>query len=816
MTANLPERVDVVIVGGGAVGCSIAYHLTKIGITDVLLLERRQLTCGTTWHAAGLVGQLRATRNLTELAKYTSELFAGLEAETGQATGFRQNGSLALALHDERFEELKRGASMARNFGLEVEVVGPAEIRSRYPLLNLDGVVGGVFLPKDGQTNPIDTTLALAKGARMRGARIVEGVKVERILVENGRAVGVRTPLGEVRAGTVVIAAGMWSFWLARDIGVHLPLHAAEHFYIVTEPIEELPRDLPVLRVPDECAYVKEDAGKILLGCFEPEAKPWGMDGIPEDHAFETLPEDLDHFAPILEMATKRLPILERAGIATFFNGPESFTPDDRYLLGETAEVRDLFVACGMNSIGIQSSGGVGKVLAEWIRDRRMPVDLLDVDVQRMQPFQATRRYLYDRTKETLGLLYAMHWPYRQFATARGARRSPFHDRLLAAGAVMGEVAGWERPNWFALAGMERDYRYSYGPQNWYPAAKAECEAVRDRVALFDQTSFAKFLVQGPDACRVLNRICANEVDVPAGRIVYTPWLDERGGIQADLTVTRLSETEYLVVTAAAWHTRDLTWLRRHISEDARVTVRDITSGLPMLGLMGPRSRALLERLTGESLPNEAFPFGTSRILEIGYAEVRASRVTYVGELGWELYVPAEFALHVFERILEAGEAFGLGFAGMHAMNACRVEKGYRHYGHDIGPEDTPLEAGLGFTIAWDKAGGFIGREALLEKRDERPPRRRLVHIRMEDPSKLLYHEEPIWKDGRIVGSVTSGSYGFRLDGSFGLGYVRHPEGVSADWLASGGFEVEVACERVPATLQLRPFYDPENRRVRS
>ncbi len=816
MTANLPERVDVVIVGGGAVGCSIAYHLTKIGITDVLLLERRQLTCGTTWHAAGLVGQLRATRNLTELAKYTSELFAGLEAETGQATGFRQNGSLALALHAERFEELKRGASMARNFGLEVEVVGPAEIRSRYPLLNLDGVVGGVFLPKDGQTNPIDTTLALAKGARMRGARIVEGVKVERILVENGRAVGVRTPLGEVRAGTVVIAAGMWSFWLARDIGVHLPLHAAEHFYIVTEPIEELPRDLPVLRVPDECAYVKEDAGKILLGCFEPEAKPWGMDGIPEDHAFETLPEDLDHFAPILEMATKRLPILERAGIATFFNGPESFTPDDRYLLGETAEVRDLFVACGMNSIGIQSSGGVGKVLAEWIRDRRMPVDLLDVDVQRMQPFQATRRYLYDRTKETLGLLYAMHWPYRQFATARGARRSPFHDRLLAAGAVMGEVAGWERPNWFALPGMERDYRYSYGPQNWYPAAKAECEAVRDRVALFDQTSFAKFIVQGPDACRVLNRICANEVDVPAGRIVYTPWLDERGGIQADLTVTRLSETEYLVVTAAAWHTRDLTWLRRHIPEDARVTVTDITSGLPMLGLMGPRSRALLERLTGESLPNEAFPFGTSRILEIGYAEVRASRVTYVGELGWELYVPAEFALHVFERILEAGEAFGLGFAGMHAMNACRVEKGYRHYGHDIGPEDTPLEAGLGFTIAWDKAGGFIGREALLEKRDERPPRRRLVHIRMEDPSKLLYHEEPIWKDGRIVGSVTSGSYGFRLDGSFGLGYVRHPEGVSADWLASGGFEVEVACERVPATLQLRPFYDPENRRVRS
>lgn len=806
----------MVIVGGGAVGCSIAYHLTKIGITDVLLLERRQLTCGTTWHAAGLVGQLRATRNLTELARYTSELFAGLEAETGQATGFRQNGSLTLALHAERFTELKRGASMARNFGLEVEVVGPAEIARRYPLLNLDGVVGGVFLPKDGQTNPIDTTLALAKGARMRGARIVEGVKVEKILVNNGRATGVRTPVGEVRAGTVVIAAGMWSYWLARDVGVHLPLHAAEHFYIVTEPIAELPRDLPVLRVPDECAYVKEDAGKLLLGCFEPEAKPWGMEGIAEDHAFATLPEDIDHFAPILELATRRLPVLARAGIATFFNGPESFTPDDRYLLGETAEVRDLFVACGMNSIGIQSSGGVGRVLAEWIRDRRMPVDLLDVDVQRMQPFQAARRYLYDRTTETLGLLYAMHWPYRQFATARGARRSPFHDRLLAAGAVMGEAAGWERPNWFALPGMEREYRYSYGPQNWSPAAKAECEAVRDRVALFDQTSLARFLVQGPDACRVLNRICASDIDVACGRIVYTPWLDARGGIQADVTVTRLSETEYLVVTAAAWHTRDLTWLRRHIPEDARVTVTDVTSGLAMLGLMGPRSRALLERLTGERLPDEAFPFGTSRMLEIGYAEVRASRITCVGELGWELYLPAEFALHVFEQIVEAGREFGLAHAGMHAMHACRVEKGYRHYGHDLGPDHTPFEAGLGFALAWDKPGGFIGREALLSLRQERPPRRRFVHIRLQDPAQLLYHEEPIWKDGRIVGSVTSGSYGFRLDGSFGLGYVCHADGVSAEWLASGGFEVEVACERVPATLSLRPFYDPQGLRVRA
>ncbi len=812
---GVPGRAEVVIIGGGIIGCSIAYHLTCLGITDVVLLERRQLTCGTTWHAAGLVGQLRATRNLTELAKYTSELFAGLEEETGQATGFRQNGSIAVACNDERFEELRRGASMARNFGLEVEVIGASEIRRRHPLVNMEGVVGGVFLPKDGQTNPIDTTLALARGARQRGARILEGIAAQRILAENGRAVGVRTPLGEIRAPTVVLAAGMWSYWLAREVGVALPLHAAEHFYIVTEPITGLPADLPVLRVPDECFYCKEDAGKLLLGCFEPEAKPWGMNGIDPDHAFETLPEDVEHFAPILEMAVGRLPLLARAGIQTFFNGPESFTPDDRYLIGETAELRDLFVACGMNSIGIQSSGGVGKVLAEWIRDRRPPVDLVDVDILRMQPFQATRRYLFDRTRESLGLLYAMHWPFRQYETARGARRSPFHDRLVAAGAVMGETAGWERPGWFALEGMEPVYRYSWGKPDWFAACAAECETVRDRVALFDQSSMAKFLVQGPDACRVLNRICANDVDVPEGRIVYTPWLNERGGIEADLTVTRLAGDRYLVVTSATSQTRDRVWLERHVPEDARVTVTDVTSALPMLGLMGPRSRDLLAQLSGENLSGEVFPFASSRILEIGYAQVRASRITYVGELGYELYIPAEFALHVFERIVEAGKGHGLGFAGMHAMNSCRLEKGYRHWGHDIGPEDTPLEAGLGFTVAWDKKGGFIGREALLRQRERGHLPKRLVQIRLADPERLLFHDEPILRNGQIVGSVTSGAFGFRLNASFGMGYAHSPEGVRQDWIEDGCFAVEVAGEPVPALLRFRPFYDPLSRRVR-
>ncbi|MEM7045807.1 MAG: FAD-dependent oxidoreductase, partial [Pseudomonadota bacterium] len=620
MTKNLPERADVLIIGGGIIGCSIAYHLTKIGITDVVLLERKQLTSGTTWHAAGLVGQLRATRNMTELAKYTSDLFQTLERETGQATGFKQNGSIGLALNNERMEELKRGASMARNFGLEVEVISPSEIAELYPMINLDGAVGGVFLPKDGQTNPIDTTQAYAKGARMGGARIVEGVKVEKILVEQGRAVGVRTSGGDIRAETTVLAAGMWSRELAADVGASVPLHAAEHFYIVTEPIEGLARDLPVLRVPDECAYYKEDAGKILLGAFEPVAKPWGMEGIPDSFEFETLPEDVDHFEPILEKAVERLPLLADAGIQTFFNGPESFTPDDRYLLGETTEVRDLFVAAGLNSIGIQSSGGAGKVLADWIRDRHPPMDLIDVDIRRMQSFQSGRRYLHDRTTEALGLLYAMHWPFYQYKSARGARRSPFHGHLLEAGAVMGELAGWERPNWFAPEGVERAYRYSYGRQNWFAHTAAECRAVRDAVGLFDQSSFSKFLVTGPDAARVLNRVSANDVNRPAGVVIYTQWLNDRGGIEADLTVTRLAETEFLVVTTAAGQTRDFAWLKKHMPADARCTAVDVTSGLPMLGLMGPNSRALLEKLSGDDLSSEAFPFATSREIDIGYA----------------------------------------------------------------------------------------------------------------------------------------------------------------------------------------------------
>ncbi len=810
------SKAEVLIVGGGVAGVSIAYHLGKLGITDVVLCERKQLTCGTTWHAAGLVTQLRATRNMTELAKYTGELFKSLEAETGQATGFRQNGSLRLAKTDERFLELKRGASMARNFGLPVEVIGPAEIRDRYPPINIEGVVGGLWMERDGQVNPVDVTMAMAKGARNAGVTILEGIGVERILVEHGRAVGAITTEGEIRAKKVVICGGMWSRDIGGLAGVSLPLHAAEHFYVVTEPIPDLPRNLPVLFLADEQAYYKEDAGKLLVGCFEPNAKPWGHQGIPADFAFGSLPEDFDHFEPVLKLAMNRVPLLARTGIQLFFCGPESFTPDNRYFLGETAEVENLYCACGFNSVGVLSSGGVGKALSQWIRDGHSPVDLADVDARRIMPFQSNRKYLYDRTTESLGLLFDMHWPYRQYATARGVRRSPFHDRLASAGAFMTEAMGWERPGFFDAAGKIPEVTYSWVKPSFFEAVGSECLHTREHVSLFDYSCFAKFAVEGRDALATLQRISANNIDVPVGRVVYTQWLNERGGIEADLTVTRLGETSFLIVTSAASQTRDFAWLRRHIAEGSHVFARDVTSGLPMLAIMGPRSRALMRSLSDADFSNEGFPFGTSREIELGYARVRASRVTYVGELGWELLIPAEFAQHVFDVVAAAGADHGLRHAGYFALNALRRERGYRHWGHDIGEEDTPMVAGLGFAVAWEKPGGFIGRDALLRKREAGRPKRRLVQIQMGgDSAPLLFHEEPIWRGGKRVGSVTSGSYGHCIGASLGMGYVTAEDGVDATWLAAEKLEVEVAWQRYSARAQLAPWFDPKGERVK-
>ena len=819
MSEKLPSHAQVVIIGGGIVGCSVAYHLTKLGWRDVVLLERRKLTCGTTWHAAGLVGQLRATANMTRLAQYTTTLFATLEQETGQATGFKQNGSLSIATNEERFEELKRGASMARTFGLEVEVIGNDTLKRMWPLIDASDVVGSVYLPMDGQTNPVDTTMALAKGARMGGAKIVEDARVTAIHTrQEGRyrtVTGVATDDGDIRAELVVNCAGMWAREVGRMGGVNVPLQACEHFYVVTDLMEGLSPNLPILRDTGGRAYYKEDAGKLLLGAFESHAKPWGMGGIPEDFCFSRLPEDVEHFLPVLQQATRRLPTLETTGIHTWFNGPESFTPDVRYLLGEAPEVRNFYVAAGFNSIGIQSAGGAGKVLAEWIVAGHAPVDLWDVDIRRMFPFQGEAAYLEQRASEALGLLYDMHWPYRQFETARGIHKSPLHDRLAARGACFGEVAGWERANWYAPEGVAPRYEYSYKRQNWFPFAAEEHRAVREAVGLFDQTSFAKFRVQGADSEAVLQRICANDVGVAPGRIVYTQWLNDRGGIEADLTVTRLAEDAYQVVTSAATALRDWTWLNRNIPDAARVSVTDETSAYAVIGLMGPHSRALLAGLTDADLSNEGFPFGWAREITVAGVPVRALRITYVGELGWELYIPTEFAVKVFDELAAAGGAYGLRLAGMHVLDSCRIEKGYRHWGHDISDEDTPLEAGLGFACAFGKAVPFTGRDALLSRKEETPARR-LVQFALEDPSALLYHNEPIYRDGGIVGHITSGNYGHTLGRAVGLGYVRHPGGVTRDFIRSGSYEIEVACERIPARASLRPLYDPDSKRIRA
>ncbi|HYC15309.1 MAG TPA: FAD-dependent oxidoreductase, partial [Stellaceae bacterium] len=698
----------------------------------------------------------------------------------------KQRGSIALATTPARLEELLRGASMAKTFGLEIHSVGANEMKRHWPLLDVGDVVGGVFIPKDGQVNPVDVTMALAKGATRRGARIFEETKVTAIRTARGRATGVATEEGEIAAEYVVLATGLWSRWLGKSCGVNIPLQACEHFYVVTEDFAELTPNLPVLRDPDHCAYFKEDAGKLLFGAFEPNARPWAVEGIPENFEFTELNEDVEHFAPILEAAMRRIPALQHVGIRKFFNGPESFTPDVRYMLGETPELKHLFVAAGFNSTGIQSAGGAGKVLSEWIVGGHPPMDLWDVDIRRMQRFQSNKLYAAVRAAESLGLLYAMHWPYRQYENARGVRTTPFHDLLAARGACFGELAGWERANWYAPKGMKPSYEYSYKRQNWFQCAAAEHMAVRTGVAALDQSTFAKFLVEGRDSERVLQRICANDVAVPVGKIVYTQWLNERGGIEADLTVTRLSETAFLVVTSAACAVRDFDWLKSHIPEGAHAVAIDVTSAFAVLSVMGPQSRALLAKASGEDLSNAAFPFGTSREIEVGYAKVRASRITYLGELGWELYIPTEFARNVFAAVERAGEGVGLKLAGMHAMDSCRMEKAYRSWGHDISDEDTPLEAGLMFAVKLGK--DFIGRDALLRQRETRLTKR-LLQFALDDPEPLLYHNEPIWRDGKLVGRTTSGAYGHHLGRAIALGYVHDEAGVNA----SGRWEVEVA-----------------------
>jgi glycine cleavage system aminomethyltransferase T/glycine/D-amino acid oxidase-like deaminating enzyme len=818
MPTDLPERASAVVIGGGVTGASVAYHLAKLGWSDVVLLERKQFACGTSWHAAGLVGTMRANESHARLCEYSMRLIHELEAETDQSTGFRQVGSLSIAHSEARFEELKRVAAMNNAFGVtRVDVVSPEEIRSLYPLLETRDLLGGTWVAQDGQASPVDVVAAFIKGARQRGVRCLEGVKVLDILRGDGRVRGVATDQGDIQAEFVVNAAGLWSRELGRLAGVNVPLYACEHYYAHTEKLPDLPADLPVMRDHDKCAYYREDAGSLLVGAFEPNARPLPMAEIPDDFCFDELPGHIEEqLMPVLEDAMMRVPMLQNVGWRSFFCGPESFTPDDQFHVGEAPELRNFYVACGLNSVGIQTSGGIGKVCAEWMHSGHAPLDIWGNDIRRMYSFQGTSRYLRERVSETLGLLYANHYPYRQYETARNVRHSPVHELLQKQNACFGEAAGWERPNWFAPPGLEPRYEYSFGKQNWFEYSAAEHRAAREGVAVFDQSSFSKYLIQGHDACKVLQRICSADIDVAPGRIVYTHWLNERGGIEADLTLTRLADDAYLIVSGAAVTNRDLDWLSRNIPADAHCICTDVTAAWAVLGVMGPGSRALLEQVTGADLSNQAFPFSTSQQVEIGCVVGRAVRISYVGELGWELYVASDQARNAYEALLQAGGGHGLVPAGMHALDSCRIEKKFLHFGHDIADEDTPVEAGMRFVCNFDKGIHFIGRDAILAQIDAGVPlKKRIVQFLLEDAAAMLYHHEPILRDGTTVGYLSSGNYGHTLGGSVGLGYVRCEEGVDGAFIDSGQWEIDVGGERIPARASLRALYDPKGERVK-
>ena len=811
---NIPGTARVVIIGGGVIGCSVAYHLAQKGWKEIILLERKQLTSGTTWHAAGLIAQLRASANMTKLAKYSQELYGNLEKETGVATGFKRCGSITVALTEERKEEIFRQAAMARAFGVDVEEISPNEVKNKYEHLNIDGVKAGVWLPKDGQGDPGNIALALAKGARNNGVNIFENTLVTGILTKGRRVSGVNwktdNSTGCIEADMVVNCGGMWGHEVGRMAGVNVPLHACEHFYIVTEPVKELTQ-LPVLRVPDECAYYKEDAGKFLLGAFEPISKPWGMSGIPKDFEFDQLPEDFDHFEPILEAACERMPILAEAGVQTFFNGPESFTPDDAYHLGLAPELDNFWVAAGFNSIGIQSAGGAGMALAEWMDSGSKPFDLGDVDISRMQPFQGNKKYLFERSKETLGLLYADHFPFLQKKTARNIRRTPFHHQLLNQGAVMGEIAGWERANWFADKGQKRSYEYTWKRQNWFENAAREHRSIRENIGMYDMSSFGKIRIEGRDATKFLNFVAGGQYDVEIGKIVYSQFLNNAGGIEADVTITRLTESAYLVVTPAATRLADQIWLSRNIG-DFNVVITDVTAGEGVLAIMGPSSRKLLQMVSPNSFDNDVNPFGTAQEIEIGMGLARVHRVTYVGELGWEVYVSSDQAGHIFDTLFDAGQDLDMKLCGMHMMDSLRIEKGFRHFGHDITCEDHVLEAGLGFAVKTSKPD-FIGRDAVLRKK-ENGLDRRLLQFVLNDSEPLLYHNEPILRDGELVGHLTSGNYGHTIGAAIGLGYVPCKDETVSDILASN-YEIDVAGSKIRADVGIKPIYDPKSDRVK-
>ena len=813
----LPKRARVVVIGGGIIGCSVAYHLAHMGWKDVVLLERDRLTSGTTWHAAGLMVTFGSTSETsTEMRKYTRDLYARLEAETGQATGFKPVGFIEVACEKGRLEEYRRVSAFNRYCGIDVHEISPGQVKDLFPLAHTEDILAGFYVKEDGRADPVDVTMALAKGARMQGAKIIEGVSVTGVTRKRGVVTGVTTSHGEIEAEVVVNCAGMWARQLAAKSGINIPLQSAEHYYLITEKIPEVSNQWPVLEDPGSHGYFREEGGGLMIGLFEPICAPWKVGGVPEDFSFGTLNPDWDRMGPYVETAMKRVPITINAGVKKFFCGPESFTPDLQPCVGEAPELKNYFVAAGLNSIGILTGGGLGRVLAHWIINGRPDVDVTGFNIDRLHTYQSNPEYRATRTVESLGMVYLCHYPTRSMLTARGAKKSAFYDRLAARGAFFRDVSGWEGADWYLPPGVQPEKeRLSWGRQHWFPYWEAEHRATREGVILMDMSFMSKFLVQGRDAGRLLNHISANNVDGPAGLITYTQWLNEGGTLEADLTVTKLDDERYWVVSSdtALRHTH--TWMKRHFPDDAHAFVTDVTSGYAQLNVQGPRSRELLQSVTAHDLSNEAFPFRAAAEIGIGFARMLCVRITYLGELGYELYIPTEQATHVYDRLVEAGQSLGVRHAGLKTLASCRMEKGYRDYGHDIDNTDSVLEAGLGFAVDLKKPGGFVGKDAVLAKKAQGPLKRRLMQILVKDPEPMLFHAEPVHRNGKRVGYVRAASYGFTVGGAVGLVMVDASEALDQAWLDAGKWEVDIAGKLYPAAMSLKPLYDPEMKRIK-
>ncbi len=812
--AEFPTQARAVVIGGGIVGCSVAYHLARLGWSEVVVVERAKLTSGSTFHAAGLVGQLRSNANVTQLLKYSVELYDRLEAETGQATGWKMSGCLRLACNAERMEELERQATTARSFGLETHVLSPKEALDMWPIMDGSDLVGATFMPSDGQANPSDITQALAAGARQGGVRIVEDCPVTAIDVVDGRVKGVSTAHGHIATEVVVNCAGQWAGEVGALAGVAVPVCSVQHQYLVTEPIDGVGKDLPTMRDPDRLIYFKEEVGGLVMGGYELDPIPWATGGIPEGFNFSLLDSDWDHFESLMEQALGRVPALESAGVKDLVNGPEAFTPDGNFILGEAPDVRGFFLGCGFNAFGIASAGGAGKALAEWIVGDEPPLDLWPVDVRRFGGHHADSDWVRARTLELYGKHYAMAWPNEEHESARPLRRSPIFDRLAAAGACFGEKMGWERPNWFAPEGVEARDVYSFGRQNWFEHVGEEHRAVRERVAVFDQSSFAKFMVEGPDAEQALSWVCAGNVARPVGSLTYSQLLGAKGGIECDLTVARIADDAYYVVTGTGFRTHDLAWIERNIPDGLDVRVSDLTEDLATLSLMGPSARDVLQAVTDADVGDAAFPFATCRDIPVAGARVRALRITYVGELGWELHLPIGEAGLVYDALMAAGAEFGVANAGYRAIESLRLEKGYRAWGADIGPDYTPIEAGLAWAVKLKSNTPFLGREA-IQQAAGRPPGKVLSCFTNDDPDVVLLGRETLYRNDERVGWLSSGGWGYTVEKNIGYGYVRNDTGVTRDYLESGAYELEVAARRVPCEIRFGALYDPNMERVK-